>query len=211
MSHTFAVNDKVEVKFFMKYGSQSAINVLHFNVSATGGVSLTDAALASEISAAAADLYQAWFTAEVNYLGCTVQQVAVNPQPVSQLSVTGAGVGAVAGDTLPPVVTLLLSKRTLLAGPSRRGRVYLPFWAESHSDVNGAPTAGAKTLAGDWADQFLDTNTYAVGANSVTLQPGVFSGTTAGFTALASYIIRQQWATQRRRSAINRGDSFGPF
>jgi hypothetical protein len=211
MAATPNVDEILEVKFYSKYGNQEAINVLHFRVSAKGGAGLTDLALASELSDVAAPIYQAWFTAQCEFLGASVQIVSRSPHPVAQAANDGAGAGAVAGDTLPSQVAYLIAKRTAIAGRKYRGRVYLPFWPESMNDVNGLPTAGAQAAAQDFALQFFATETYTVGGDSTTLVPVIWTGSEVGAVTITTWQGRAAWATQRRRSKVNRGDSFGPF
>lgn len=210
MPVTPAVGDVLEMKIYNKLNDQVAVNVVHFKVSSLGGAGINDNLIALGFGAGVAPLYKAWMPATALHLGVRVQIISPGVVPVHQRSTIDAGVGARAADGLAPQLCLLTAKKSALAKPRNRGRIYYPFFAEDQNAANGTPSAGAITLA-DAASAYLFTNkTFTVGADSVTCVPVLWQR--AGLTAvnIESFAARDRWATQRRRSSINPSDSFGP-
>lgn len=210
MSKIIAQDQTLELKVFCRAISQTGINVLHYKVMGTTGNSLTDVTLANQLSQLAAPVYKAWLPTAFSYSGCRLQIIQPAPAAVYVTSTASSGFGTVVGDPLPPQSSVLVSKRSNLAGRINRGRVYLPFWSETHCDAQGVITAAGQTLAANWATQFMATITVTVGGDSVTIAPVVYNRKTGGSVFIARTVIPAQFATQRRRSQINRGDLTGP-
>lgn len=210
MPQTLATGNIIELKVFNNLGSQNAINVCHFRVSATGGSSLTDETVATSLAAGVAPLYKAWMPSTALHLGIRLQIIQPLPVPIAITNTSQAGVGARAADAMSPQTAIVVTKRTALAGRQYRGRVYYPFWAEDQNDANGRPTAGGLVLA-DNANNYLFTNkSIVVGPNSVNLVPVVYRRINSTGTDIVAFVSRDRWATQRRRSQINKADSFFP-
>jgi len=210
MPATVAAGNIIELKIFNQQGPQVSINVVHFEVTAVGGSSLSDLILAGSLGARVAPLYKAWMPSTALHLGVRVQIIRPLPVPIYQKSTANAGVGARAADGLAPQLAVCTTKRTDLAGRQFRGRIYYPFFAEDQSDSTGSPLAAAITLA-DAASAYLFTNkNIVVGADSVTMKPIVYRRITGVGTTITSFTARNKFATQRRRSLVNKPDSFGP-
>lgn len=210
MASLVVVDDIVEVKAFCSLGPQQGINVLHYRCSAIGGAGLTDQDLCTTMSAIVAPLYKAYLPTAARYEGLRLQLVWPPPVPVAVTSFSGNGAGGIATDPLPSQATMLSRKNTSLAGRRNRGRIYLPFWCESQSGTDGKPSAAAITLAGTLLAQLLTTQAYAIGGDSVTLVPVLWRRGGPDYQAITSFTTRNAWATQRRRSLINKGDVIGP-
>lgn len=210
MAAILNVGDIAEVKFFCSDGAQQGINVLHYRCRVKAGAGISDAALAGLMSAAAATVYKAYLPTVCRYEGVRVQ--LINPLPVqaAQVSTAGSGAGSVITDPLPPQASLLAKKNTTLAGRRRRGRIYLPFWGESQSDSAGKPTAGALTLADNVLNVLLIETVWGTAPDTVTMTPVLYNKALNDWQEVISYTKRTAWATQRRRSLINKGDVIGP-
>lgn len=211
MAQQLLLNDIVEVKFFCSAGGiQNGINVLHYKVSGVPVPGVTDSDAAAALSTQAAPLYKAYLPTGTRYEGVRLQIVRPGLFPAA-VSVAGAGVGLIAQDRLPSQVAFLLSLRTGVAGRSGRGRVYLPFWPETYNSSTGRPEAVAVTAATNWSNAMIANLTVTVGAFSCVLSPVIMSKVGALATPIVTTVlIRQEWATQRRRSQINRPDVLGP-
>jgi len=73
------------------------------------------------------------------------------------------------------------------------------------------PSAGYITLAEGLAAEHIATKIIpGGGANDATVYPVLFSVATGVHKVMTNAIVRTAWATQRRRSLINKGD-VGPF
>lgn len=210
MPQTVAAGNIIELKIFNQQGAQVSVNVCHFQVASTGGASLSDLVLANSLGTGVAPLYKAWMPSTALHLGVRVQIIQPLPVPVYQRSTSNAGVGARAADGLAPQLAIVTTKRTALAGRQFRGRIYYPFFAEDQSSAVGEPTAGAITLA-DAASAYLFTNkNIVVGADSVQLTPIVYRRITGSGTVITDFKANSKFATQRRRSLVNKPDNFGP-
>lgn len=210
MATNLAANMILELKFFTKKGVQSGINVRHYNVNSVAGGAMTDQQLCDAMSTTAAPLYKNYLTNGASYTGLRTQIISPLPVAAAVISTNGAGGGTIAGEDLPTAATLLLSLRTNLAGRANRGRVYLPFWSETHNSATGSPTAAAITLATNWANGLIATLNVVVGGVTVNISPVVWQRGPRTSTFVQSTVIRTEWATQRRRSLINRPDTLGP-
>jgi hypothetical protein len=210
MAVTLAVDDTLEAKFFCRQDTQNGINVIHYRVTAVAGGSLTDTQVVALLSARVANLYRALMSASSSYEGVRLQRVRPLPQPVAVVSTVALGVGTAGGSNLPSQAAYLISKRSNLAGRANRGRTYLPFISDVFNAASGVPNAGGLAAANDWAVAMLQSFTLVVGAATVTLAPMIYNRGTGGSVFMVGFTIRAKWATQRRRSEINRGDQVGP-
>lgn len=210
MAAILAEGDILEGKFFCRDESQTGINVVHFYVAGVAGGSLTDQQVCTALSTLAGPLYRAWMAAGQRYSGMRLQRIRPLPAPVAVTSTVGNGAGTGGGSALPSQSALLVSKRSLFAGRANRGRAYLPFWSDAFNSADGHPTAAGLALAQAWATQFLSALNVAVGGASVSLLAVVYNRASGGSVVISNAIIRDAWATQRRRSEINRPDSTGP-
>jgi len=204
------LSDVLEVRAYCNDQTQNGINVLHYAVTSIVGVPLTDQQIADVVSATLAGGYKPYMPAQANYAGITLQ--IVNPIPAPRVrSVIAAGPGAVAGDSLPPEVTLKVGTRAAVVGRRGRGRSFLPFWGESDNDINGRPNAGAQASASGWAALAYNTITTAVGANSVVISPIIWS---KNFAPARNFVTSVQvpavWTHMKRRSFANKSDVLGP-
>lgn len=210
MANPLLLSDVIQIRTFCSAGPQNGINVFSYQVTGVVGGGVTDQDVANALSTRVAPLFTDYFTPAVFYNGLRAQVIRPGLKPFVT-STNGAGTGLIVSDILPPQTALLLSLRTNVAGPRGRGRIYLPFWNEGQSDVNGIPTAGALAFATAWSNGMMAVITVLVGANTVTLTPVVVSRTPPETQiAVSSVVIRTRWATQRRRSLINRADVLGP-
>lgn len=210
MPTPLVLNDILEVKFYNADGKQQAINTLHWLVTALAGTSRTDEQVATALGTVAAPLYKAYMPATAEYLGVRVQVIGRSPKPIAQISLAGAGQGTDATDPMPSFVSGLITKRTDFAGPSGRGRVFLPFWPEDLNNADGEPSAAAVVLMDNWGGALLGQQVVAGGGNSVTLSPVLHNRTTLSNTVITDYLIREEWYYQVRRSNAKRPDVFGP-
>lgn len=209
MATLLALNDVVEAKFFNRDQAQTGINVLHYKVTAVAGGSLTDQQVVDSLSTTAAPLYKGLMSGTTSYSGARLQRVTPLPMPVAVSSTNGAGAGTAGGTPQSSQTALLITKRTALAGRANRGRTYLPFLSINFISGIGEVNAGGIAAATAYANGMFATITVVVGGASVSLQPVIFQRATLTNVPITSLVIRAAYATQRRRSFINRGDA--PF
>lgn len=210
MASIVSLGNVLEVKAFLRQGAQTGINVSHWVMTGGAGASLYDDVVAGFFSTQLAPLYKAYMSQNVSYEGVKLQIIFPAPAKVAVISVAGAGVGALLAECLPPQTALLFTKTTALAGRSNRGRMYLPFWPETASDGIGVPTNAAQAQAAALATYYTQPHTFTVGADSTTLAPILWHKGTANYSLVTQAIVRGAWATQRRRSLINKADATFP-
>lgn len=209
MAYQLQDDNVFELKIFTNDGKQNGINVIHYKIDSVVGGALTDQQAADAFSALVAVPYKAYLPATCQYAGVQARVNWLTPQPTVR-SVVDAGAGVNVSDRLPGAVALLLSPRTLVAGRSGRGRCYLPFWSEDYNATDGTPNADAITDATAVSNVIYAVRTITSGGNSARFTPIIFGkGGTVQY-AVSSVLLRQEWATQRRRSGIRRPDQIGP-
>jgi len=205
-----AVNDILEVKVHCATQVQLSLNVRHYRVSATAGASLSEASVAAGLSTALAPLYKALTSVHADYRGLSCQKIYPLPVNVPAVNIGGQAAGLILGDLLPRQTSGLITLRTLLGGRANRGRVYVGFPGEASNDVNSFPVNQYVTDLQLLAGELVTTKVFAVGADSVTVEPCIWHRTTQTTTPLQAGFARSDWATQRRRGSFGQSN-FIPF
>jgi hypothetical protein len=169
--------------------SSHAVNVIHVRQAGT-----TAAAIAATMDAnVTANM---WGVETVNTKVTTVTVTKLDGSSASSsLAVTGAKwAGTAAAGDMIPAMAAVVKMQSLFRGRSQRGRVFLPFVAESQS-TNGVLGAGAvaamQTAWTNWVAAMV-----AAGA-----QPVIASYLHASQVDVASVTVEATAATQRRRQS----------
>jgi hypothetical protein len=141
-----------------------------------------------------------------------VRLQAIHPAPVAihVASTTQAGVGTQVTDGLPPQVAMLVTKRSAFAGRAARGRTYLPFLYEGGSGPQGQPTAGLLAQGTSIAQYLLTNKTMTLSGRETSLAPVIWRRLTKTYVNVTDFLVRDRFATQRRRSLLNQGDNHFP-
>jgi hypothetical protein len=196
-----APNDIVESKAYCYYDGQIGINVRHWLVGTVGGGGLTVDQIAQDMASALGLLYTVWMPAVATFRGMTVQKIYPLPPDVAGVSTNPPSNGDETSDPLPKQIAGILSIKTAFAGRRYRGRVYLPFFAESMNDTNSTPTAAANIAMASVAAYYGTTQVFTSGPASVALTPILYHRSTPGSPTIVTMILaKDQWGTQRRRS-----------
>lgn len=200
------VGDVYEVKLYTVQGAQTAVNVRHFRVSAVSATTPADSAIADAFSNRYGPVLRPLMSTSAEFRGAGQRLVSTIPKPVETYSVAGAGPGTVAADPLPKQVCGLLTLRTAFAGRRYRGRIYVPFPAESDNDFTTRPIATYVTRLQTLGGQFTGSFTITQGANTMTVASVVFSRQLGEWSVVTGYTARSSWATQRRRGDFGRSN-----
>lgn len=170
-------------------------------------------ALADDVAAAVSSSgLMANFANDVEFLHAEVQNMEhegptptnpldhLTPTTIAFISATGNLTGTAAGDSTPPMVSVIVSFRTATPGRSFRGRMYLPPAPEGSNNSDGTLTTGAESAI------FADVGSIlaaAVGSPTVAPDLVVFSRvanlTTEVLAGASGVDVRSHLATQRRR------------
>lgn len=190
-------------------GAPYAVNVIGAINSgpATFGQALADSLDSAIKTVFASSGFQARVSTDVELSQVGVRSIATASQP-EFLGANAAVAGTNAADPLPAQTALCVTLRTALAGPSFRGRVYLPGWSEASNDTDGACAAADATDAADFINA-VSGSMSGLGLTMAVLSrpraasviPAVTITAKSGFaTAVNAALVRDRlWDTQRRR------------
>lgn len=179
---------------------QPFVNVLHYRVAADfwGPANLDnlDAEVSKLYSAAGyGSGKQGW----ANNAHTSTKVTAVTYTPLDGSAASDSRVknivGVSAADPLPTRTALVLTMRTALRGPSRRGRCYWGGFTETASDSGGTPdNTVLSAFNAAWAQHITDLLAKATPISLV-----VASYKLADATNVTAVQGQDRWATQRRR------------
>lgn len=190
-----AVGDILLATVVQTLHGQTIMNSCHFRESSTGAGD-AQALLALGIDAAVTAQWKPKMSDEWHYDYVQVQKVYPGPPSYPAINGTGAGYGGVAGDAVPTSVAYCITKRTALAGPKYRGRLY----------ITGFPVA-------DLGDSVLSptgiTNQGSVGLGLIaqftnggyTWDPVIFHRSDNTYHMVVGPVLRSTIRNQRRRQS----------
>lgn len=213
MATPFLAGDYFRYTVYNRWDSkQNMLNILVYKVLSITGAGADEPALAAGVSGQLATLYKGILASSCAYDGLKQNKVLLSPT-VPTVSRAGAGVGTKVTDSLPPQTVPLIKWAPVAGAPARTyGLTYLPCGAEGDSAATGAPTAGAVTAYNTMAASLLLLPAVACGVGTtcnLVLQIRHRVGGLVTYFDAASGACRDRWATQRRRSGINKSD--GPL
>jgi len=197
-----AVGDVFEVRLITQSGNQVGINVRHYRSSAiTGsGVTLTD--IAFNLASVFGPLYAPLMSNAAEFRGVGVRRRIPAPVSAEVFSTLPAVQGTRAGDQLPKQTSGVITLRTALAGRQNRGRLYVPFPAESSNGVGGTPEATYVADLITLADSLDDPRIPGFAPNTETLLPVIAHRPSYTHVDIALAVPRGIWGTQRRRGSF---------
>jgi len=201
------IGDRVEAVFYHRSGSQNGLIVRHYICTARDGAGGTHQQFADVLSTAWAGLIKDWLTSQAAYLGTSAQTIApIRTDRTYSDVYAGFGLGDDA--QIPAQVAGLISLRTGLAGRQYRGRAYVPFPERPLNGPDNNPTDAALLKMANMRNFFLQNQVAGTaGVDASFMSPILYSRRFDLSTPLESGLVRRQWATQRRRGYINRGDA----
>jgi len=206
---TLNIGDRLKVTVVCSAGSQFSQNVLHYVILSSTGAGPRDDLIADPLSAAMADRYKPLLCAGARYEGLKLQRV--DPTPTQPFVTTfEAGVGTVLGDLLPPQTCGLIKKKSSVAGPTGRGRIYIPFPGEASCTSAGFVHADYTIELEAFGTDLLVNNivlTYTGGTATISCHLAKPPYDSPSVKDITAYVASARWATQRRRSFVNRGDT----
>lgn len=199
-----AVGDLYQVRIITQLGDQAGLNILHYRVTAQTGPDPTLLSIANNLDGQFRASYVANLSATAQFRGVGVRKF--RPVPISPETVSNVGPvnGGVAGDALPRQVSGIITLKTAFAGRAFRGRVYVPFPAESDNTSSFVPTNTYVlnlTLIGN---AIRSPGPIVSGPDSLTLALTIFHRRQGTNDLVTSIQSRTMWATQRRRGSYGR-------
>lgn len=215
---TVAVGDICKLTIYSRSVQQVAVNRLMLRCKAIAGVSVSDQLCANLFYDDIKALYKVWMSATSEILGTRFQIV----RPIDHPHVRSTGaltVGTAPGTALPPQNAVDLRLKTPNTGKTNRGRQYLPFWDDSFLLAGGFLTAPGVTAAANYASYIVGPLVIPDGLGNHAEFELIIDSKGSGdipqtipphVTVVTGVEVVTSFATQRRRSNINRNDSFGP-
>lgn len=207
MAAPLAVGNVLRVVFTTQLGSQAGLNIRYYQVTATGGLSLSVNAAAGVLDGIAGPLYAPLLTNTARYRGLSMQRVVPVLGEIPVVSTIAAANGTAGTAPLPGNVAGIFTVLTGFTGRANRGRTYAPF--PDAADLTTAtgdpvPTAGYMTRLGAMSTIHWGATSLVVGADSATVQAVLFRPSTLVTKDLTSATARVKWGSIHRRGSYGR-------
>jgi len=178
---------------------QKILNVFHYRQFTDHPLDRSDA-LADAFEGVVKVPYLACLSNEYSLNGFSVQKVWPLPVLAAYQKAFVAVPGAIAADSLPTSVAVVIKKKTALAGPSHRGRIYLAGIPKTHED-NSMVTGAGTNLHNALADA-LSNNLVGIGGPGFA--PILWNRDTHIATQIEDFEATTTLRNQRRRQ-VGRG------
>lgn len=210
MSLPIAIDTLISASWYCYCVNQLSVNTVLYRVQTVTGTP-TDSQLADAMAEALSTEYKALLPSSASYKGASCRIEWGTGIPLggpSHYSAEGAGVGVAEGNVLPLQTCGIITKLSNVRGPGGRGRIYVPFPADSFQDVSGSPIAatygplltalGTNLIGIDGINiTFVTEGDGEVVVRSLIKAP--FPDTPLSDVLTDGYLIRDKWGVQHRR------------
>jgi len=205
MAYYVPDNARVRVSLFSYYGGQIGINSFLTRVSGsvTGGVTLEE--IADEIDSGFATTMVDLLNSQAQFLGVKAAVEGVTPQPLPG-TIQDPLSGTAGLDVVPSQSAGILTLKTDWAGPSGRGRLYIPFPAAASVQVNNLATPTYLTNMATLATLIVGPISVTGATGSATVTAGLWHQPTASFREFTGYTPQPRFGTQMRRGQYGRAN-----
>lgn len=169
------MGDLIRAAFRCQTGGQQGEVTCEYSVTAVAGTGISTQDAADQLTILSDAQWPAILTPQSHTLGVRVELVnRANAQVLqSAYGVDSRDPGVVSGPMAPGGAAAIVRKRTGLAGPGFRGRMFVPFIPASFLSDSGELTAASRVTYLTFANALISVMTLTVGANSVTLTPSI--------------------------------------
>jgi hypothetical protein len=206
--------DLVETRTYATQAEQTAIMTFHWGINSAIGTVTNDIDFARVIDNTLAPPWKATLSADSSYRGTSARIISSSPPTSPVFFNTSVGPGTGTAPDLPRQTAGLISWQTAFGGRQFRGRTYIGFPWAGLNNLDGVPTGPAITLFTNIAQAMFGLTTIpnvagtgSCGVNLLLTHRKPKTGTTPAPTFINGYIIRNKWATQRRRGSFGRPNS----
>jgi hypothetical protein len=199
----------IQLEIWTRYGDQASVMRRAYRMSSPLGTGRTFGQVLTHFAALVPVVVKPLLHQSAFYAGLGIRGVKgftlSNAAPAYDDANSGIGTGGL--NPLPSQVAGLVTLVTNSAGRHGRGRVYVPFPAQS--DVSGleVPTAAYVAKLDSLGGFLDDVQTVAAGGNSVTLTPCIVNRDLISTIDIVNFRSRTKWATQRRRGDYGPGNA----
>lgn len=194
------LNSRFRLRIVCFFQDQLGLNIKYGSIVGGSDLPVAEETVAEQLAIALAPLYGACLSASAQFIGVGLTKLDGISAEVFDRNHELAG--SITGDPLPRQVSGLITLRSGLAGRANRGRVYVPFPGESSNVATGFAVP-----APSYRDSLADIGTYMI-------DPEVEVGADEGDALMrfelpnakgfSSFVVREGWATQRRRGFFGR-------
>jgi len=199
-----AVDDIWQVTLRCQQGDQAGINVLHYVVSESPGIEATANDVADYFDNIFSTPLKALLVDSAQYLFTEASKVFPLPASVRGMSDDGAGEGGWASDPMPRQTCGLITKLTYYAGRQYRGRIYVPFPAQTADSGTAGPDGVYIGLLEDFGLAYKTSRIITGPLGPSSFLPCLYHRDTNAHTLVQDIRASTRWATQRRRSSFGR-------
>jgi hypothetical protein len=204
MATVLAPTNLLRCSMWCSEAGQASVSSFYYLVVTVGGVPATDQDVGDTLATNAGALLRACINNNATFNGIVTQKIIPPPLTVDVFSTANAGAGSGGTPALPKQVTGLVSWYTALAGRAKRGRTYMPFPAVPADLGDGTPTAAYQTAVSTFANAVKGLTAIAIGGRTATLALILYHRQLTTYDVITALLVRNQWATQRRRGAYGR-------
>jgi len=212
MSTFLAEDDVVECKLacYATDLTQVSLNIRQYRIATVVG-NPTDTDLCAQLDSNLAPLYAAVMPAAASWYGVQTQIITTLPPKLPVVEAGNQTTGTFGGDIAPAQVSALMSLRTIITGRAGRGRVYIGFVPTTAIAANTNPTNTYLSALAPLVNALMQTVGVTGTLGTCNAIPVLFHRATRTTLDLDSYILRNRFATQRRRGRFGRINPFPPF
>jgi hypothetical protein len=193
------VGDVLEAVFYVTMQQQTSLNVRHYGITSVTPPEPSHEAVADRLHELAETTYPPLLTALAEFRGVTVRRISPGPPTPPFPSTRVAVMGEIPEDPLPKQVAGIITLRTFATGSAGRGRVYVPFPAESDNTATGVPQTTYIIRGIALASVFIGPHTVTAGGGSLVITGVIFHRGGGPATEIIGQTVQRRWGTQRRR------------
>lgn len=194
-----AVGDVYQITVVGLHHGQQVVNVLHYQV-LVGAAADYSAELANLWSNQNLNNYRACCSAEYRCTGLLSQKVKPIPALTAVSLTIGEGTGTGSANSLPSSNSVVITKRSAIAGRTGRGRIYMPGVPTTFED-NSQVTGAGLNVYNNFAQTAL---TMENDGSTLQVQMTLLSRKTLTTRLVVSVDARPILRNQRRRQ-VGRG------
>jgi len=209
------LNEVVRLRAFCQDTEQGSINTFAYRANQITLAGATYAEIRNAWDATFSGAMKALIYNGATYRGAGISTYTGTPAPAETYTNANAGAGTAGAVGLPRQAAGLITWYDSFAGPSHRGRTFVPFPSASDNQTLGIPTAGYVTKLAALITA-VATFGNVIGAFGTTQMAfGIWHRgrllplpvVPPSFTYYATSIARTVWATQRRRGSEGRANT----
>jgi hypothetical protein len=205
MATNIVTGDVAACKIACMAADQLGINDFAWQFTATSGT-VTYEDLVTNFNATIGPLYEIILPSTALYYGLSIQRVL--PTKSQPITLADPSAGTAMGDLNPRQCAGIIAKKGTLADRPGRGRIYVPFLADSQTgDTGHLNTLGKTNLDAIGTQLFVPQSIDFGGGNVLGIVPVIRNFLTPFFNVITTFQTRLKIATQKRRGDYGRPNS----